>query len=98
MFKKIKNWLINLNKQKCPNCKSTRIEKIEEKFIESKIITKSFQKIDRASLMNGGISINNPRDGYYTTESYDAKVNIYNNKYQCINCKNTFSETITRDI
>jgi len=70
MIKKIKNWFVNLNKQKCSNCKSADIKKIEEKFIESKIITKSFQTIDRTSIRNGGVS-NNPRGGLSTTEFYE---------------------------
>jgi hypothetical protein len=98
MIKKIKNWFNNLNKHKCPNCKSTRIEKIEEKFIESKMITKYFQKIDKVSIMYGRSSITNIRGGYNTIEFYDAKINIYNIEYRCINCKNTWSETISRDM
>jgi len=87
MFKKIKNWLVNLNKQKCPNCNKIGFEdnKIEKKFIRkttSYISDNSFDKYGSNNPM-----AKNQREIEVTT-------NVYSVKYLCQHCNYILEQEI----
>ena len=89
MFKKIKNWFINLNKQKCPNCKSTNIKKIEEKFLHTT------QKPYYNHSKYDAPSERAVKEIHSSPAGYD-EYNVYDVKCQCKNCNFIFNKKIEK--
>ena len=87
MFKKIKNWFINLNKQKCPNCKSVELKQLEKSFLHtSKKPYYNHSKYEAPS--DRAI-----KEFYSAPDGYDD-YKVYDVKYQCKNCNCNFNKKI----
>jgi len=85
MIKRIKSFIQNLKKDKCPKCKSMNIEKIKEDFLHT--IEKPYYTYDKYQVPSE--KINHIPSSFNTYKVYEIT-------YKCENCKFIFCKNIEK--